>query len=1027
MKKKLHFKDEFKVFLIIIFASVQTAIFSQISSTPTGGNWGEATTWVGGNVPQAADNVIIAAGATVDLNVAGACNNINVLGTFRLSTASRAFTSTGTTTIAATGAINFTTTTTATNVRSFNDIVVNAGGTWNSQSLVTVTGNITNNGTFTAVTGGTFTLSGTGKSFSGTNINISSTTITISGTYTNNSTDLKFDGTFSGTGSLTNAANSSLILAGATNSITTLVASASPNTVTYSRLGTQQIKGATYHNLIISGNNTKTIQASVTVNNNLNIGTGTVLYDNGFQIIGTANGTLTVDGELQLGAAAATGIPTNFGTVNFNTGSTIHFSTTNAAGQQIDHTKSYHNLRVSGVSQKTITGNIMLPGNLTITSGTLNVGSFNITVRGNSTVAGTQTGEGKIILSGGSAEHSLLGTGSYTNLELNDAQGASLGANLTVNGTLTLSQGALKTLSRSITLNGSFAGSGAGVISTSPTESGDIIVGGTNGGSAGTLYMAASPNNAIRRFTFNRTGNGASLTIGSETRIREQLNLINGSISHGTNLSLGITTNIMITKIVNGTLVTPPVFNTFTGAYRVEYGDGTLLSNNITTGTQGEIPSTNTVERIILNNNTQNTITLGADITVTGTITFTSGKLTLNDKNLITTYTGTGATGGVNSYIVTNGTGQFFRNIPAATTGNFNFPVGTQDRYSLVNINFIDNSNMSAGRIGARVVGSAPPVGETVSYLNKHWIFTDDRTGTAYTYRPTFTFNNAEVTGTPSQLMVGRFAPTAWSVFPPSTVTATTLTMQSGSITVPLSGEGVLFSGLSEPIGVTPPASVWEVIVNSENHNTLESLVLAAGLDGALQGQGPFTVFAPTDAAFANVPQEILNALAADPQGALADVLKYHVVAGTAALSNSLTNGQVIATLLTGKSVTVNIIGTNILINDALVTIADIIADNGIVHVINAVLIPEDETSVNNLFSNKIKIYPNPAKESFFIDCFECANTSYEIMTIDGKVVRSGRLINERELIMKGNLSAGIYLVKIFNEKGFSSRKVIFE
>jgi hypothetical protein len=48
-------------------------------------------------------------------------------------------------------------------------------------------------------------------------------------------------------------------------------------------------------------------------------------------------------------------------------------------------------------------------------------------------------------------------------------------------------------------------------------------------------------------------------------------------------------------------------------------------------------------------------------------------------------------------------------------------------------------------------------------------------------------------------------------------------------------------------------------------------------------------------------------------------------------------------------------------------------------------------------------------------------------MTIDGKVVRSGRLINEREQISKGDLSAGIYLVKIFNEKGFSSRKVIFE
>jgi len=391
MKTKLLQRFNFKpIFALLLFFST-VVLKAQITSTASGGNWGDAATWVGGTVPQAADNVTIPSGATVDLNVAGACNNLTVQGTFRFSTASRAFTSTGTTTIGNAATVDFTTTTTTANVRSFNDIVVNTGGTWNSTSFVTVTGNITNNGNFTASTSGTFTLSGANKTISGAAITISSATTTITGTYSNASTNLKFDGTLSGTGSLTNAANSSLILAGATNSITTLVASAAPNTVTYSRSGTQQVKGATYHNLVIAGNNTKTVQAAITVNNNLSIGTGTVLYDNGIQINGITGATLSIDGELQLGAAVPTSLPSSFGTVNINPGSTIHFSSTSAAGQQILNTTPYQNLRVSGNSVKTIAGNTSLAGNLTISSGTLNVADFNITVKGNV----TNTGLGK--------------------------------------------------------------------------------------------------------------------------------------------------------------------------------------------------------------------------------------------------------------------------------------------------------------------------------------------------------------------------------------------------------------------------------------------------------------------------------------------------------------------------------------------------------------------------------------------------------------------------------------------------------
>ncbi|MEM1121282.1 MAG: fasciclin domain-containing protein [Bacteroidota bacterium] len=139
---------------------------------------------------------------------------------------------------------------------------------------------------------------------------------------------------------------------------------------------------------------------------------------------------------------------------------------------------------------------------------------------------------------------------------------------------------------------------------------------------------------------------------------------------------------------------------------------------------------------------------------------------------------------------------------------------------------------------------------------------------------------------------------------------------------------------------IVPPAptTVMDVIANSEVHNTLESLIISAGLEDDLRSDGPFTVFAPTDDAIAALPADLVSSLTADPTGALANVLLYHVVSGVAE-SNMLMNGQQFATLL-GSNVTVSITDSGVMINDAMVTVADIKTDNGIVHVINAVLVP---------------------------------------------------------------------------------------
>ena len=132
--------------------------------------------------------------------------------------------------------------------------------------------------------------------------------------------------------------------------------------------------------------------------------------------------------------------------------------------------------------------------------------------------------------------------------------------------------------------------------------------------------------------------------------------------------------------------------------------------------------------------------------------------------------------------------------------------------------------------------------------------------------------------------------------------------------------------------------SVWDIIVNSPDHTTLEAVVGLAGLDGLLDGPGSFTVFAPTDAAFTLVPQPIIDALIADPTGALAFILTYHVVPSTA-LSTDLSNGLTITTAA-GIDVTVTINSGNVFINQAQVIVADIVTDNGVVHVIDAVIAP---------------------------------------------------------------------------------------
>ena len=136
------------------------------------------------------------------------------------------------------------------------------------------------------------------------------------------------------------------------------------------------------------------------------------------------------------------------------------------------------------------------------------------------------------------------------------------------------------------------------------------------------------------------------------------------------------------------------------------------------------------------------------------------------------------------------------------------------------------------------------------------------------------------------------------------------------------------------------PGTIVDIAVADDRFETLVAALQAAELVETLQGDGPFTVFAPTDDAFAALPEGTVEALLEDIP-ALTDILLYHVVAGDVRAADVVTLDA--AVTVQGESVSITVEGDNVLINDSLVIIADVVASNGVIHVIDAVLLPPTE------------------------------------------------------------------------------------
>jgi len=134
--------------------------------------------------------------------------------------------------------------------------------------------------------------------------------------------------------------------------------------------------------------------------------------------------------------------------------------------------------------------------------------------------------------------------------------------------------------------------------------------------------------------------------------------------------------------------------------------------------------------------------------------------------------------------------------------------------------------------------------------------------------------------------------------------------------------------------------TVVDIAVNN-GFNTLVAAVQAAGLVDTLSGDGPFTVFAPTDEAFAALPEGTLDALLADPE-ALAEILTYHVVSGKVLAADVV--GLTSATSVQGSDIAIEVVDGGVVLNgSANVVTTDVEASNGVVHIIDAVILPPTE------------------------------------------------------------------------------------
>ena len=211
--------------------------------------------------------------------------------------------------------------------------------------------------------------------------------------------------------------------------------------------------------------------------------------------------------------------------------------------------------------------------------------------------------------------------------------------------------------------------------------------------------------------------------------------------------------------------------------------------------------------------------------------------------------------------------------------------------------------------------------------------------------------------------------------------------------------------------GVLLPVETVVDVALDNGFSTLATAVITAELLPALTNPtASLTVFAPTNTAFTNFATALgtdIAGLLANPE--LADILLYHVL-GTQVLSTELTNGPVAT--LNGQNVTVNLMG-GVMINASNVTGANNLADNGVVHIIDAVLLPS-LANLNELNVASFAVSPNPSSELIKISSITA--NAFTIYNTAGAIVKSGQVMNNE--IVVAELEKGTYFLQLTNNEG---------
>ncbi|WP_459251809.1 fasciclin domain-containing protein [Cauispirillum nitrogeniifigens] len=170
---------------------------------------------------------------------------------------------------------------------------------------------------------------------------------------------------------------------------------------------------------------------------------------------------------------------------------------------------------------------------------------------------------------------------------------------------------------------------------------------------------------------------------------------------------------------------------------------------------------------------------------------------------------------------------------------------------------------------------------------------------------------------------------------------ATAILLASGTLFSAHAGSGGM---KADQAAMSQPASgdIVDVAAGNGSFATLVAAVKAAGLVDTLKGDGPFTVFAPTDDAFAKLPAgTVENLLKPENRDQLTRILTYHVVPGKVT-SDQLSGKRIQAATAAGPTLDIDASGQGVMVQQATVTAADIPASNGVIHVIDTVLLPAD-------------------------------------------------------------------------------------